>query len=116
MAKKKKQKQFRSFESSEIINDFKEPYISITKSMLTNEKWLNLNYSSQIIYLYMKLWSYGRQEFQFSYSLALNICKSRTTFKKSIDELVKNGFIEIKRISKRPGIGTTYSFSNNWYK
>ncbi len=116
MAKKKKQKQFRNFESSELLKDFKEPYISITKSMLTNNKWLNLNYSSQIIYLYMKLWSYGRQEFQFSYSLALNVCKSRTTFKKSIDELVNNGFIEIKKISKRPGTGTTYSFSNNWYK
>lgn len=116
MAKKKKQKSFRSFESSEIINDFKEPYISLTKSMLNNEKWLDLSYSSKIIYIYMKLWSYGRQEFKFSYSLSLKIVKSRTTFKKSIDELVNKGFIEIIKISRIPGIGTVYKFSDKWYK
>ena len=76
MAKQKKQKQFRNFESSSFSTDFKEPYISLTKSMLTNEKWLSLNYSSQLIYVYMKMWAYGRQEFKFSYSLALNIVKS----------------------------------------
>lgn len=112
---KKKRKQFRNFESSELLNEFKEPYVCITKSMMTNERWLNLNYSSQIIYIYMKLWSYGRQEFSFSYTLALNIIKSRSTFKKSVDELVNNGFIEITKISKTPGIGTLYKFSDKWY-
>lgn len=116
MAKTKKQKRFRSFESSEITSDFKEPYISLTKSMLNNENWIDLNYSSKIIYIYMKLWSYGRQEFKFSYSLALNIVSSRTTFKKSIDELVTKGFIEIIRISRTPGIGTIYKFSDKWYR
>ena len=115
MAKQKKQKQFRNFESSSFSTDFKEPYISLTKSMLTNEKWLSLNYSSQLIYVYMKMLAYGRQEFKFSYSLALNIVKSKTTFKKSIDELVDKGFIEIIRISRTPGIGTIYKFSNKWY-
>ena len=115
MAKQKKQKQFRNFESSSFSTDFKEPYISLTKSMLTNEKWLSLNYSSQLIYVYMKMWAYGRQEFKFSYSLALNIVKSKTTFKKSIDELVDKGFIEIIRISRTPGIGTIYKLSNKWY-
>lgn len=115
MAKRKKQKQFRNFESAEVMNEFKEPYISLTKSMLNSENWLSLNYSSQIVYIYMKMWSYGRQEFKFSYSLALNFIKSRTTFKKSIDELVKNGFIEITKISRTPGIGTIYKFSNKWY-
>ena len=112
---KKKRKQFREFESGAILEGFKEPYISITKSMLVNERWLSLNYSSQLIYIYMKLWSYGRQEFKFSYSLALNIVKSKSTFKKSIDELVNNGFIEIIRISRTPGIGTIYRFTNKWY-
>lgn len=112
---KKKQKQFRNFESSDIQNDFKEPYISLTKSMLTNEKWLQLSGATRTIYIYMKLWSYGKQEFKFSYSLALNIVSSKSTFKKAIDELVKNGFIEIIRISKTPGVGTIYKFTNKWY-
>ena len=98
------------------MDDFKEPYISITKSMMTSQKWLDLSYSAQQIYLYMKLWSYGRQEFKFSYSLALNIVKSKTTFKKAIDELVASGFIEIIKISRTPGIGTVYRFTDKWYK
>ena len=114
MAKKKK-KQFRSFESSDIQNDFKEPYISLTRSMLTSENWKNLSYTAREIYLHMKLWSYGREEFKFSYSLALNVVNSKSTVKKAIDDLVKNGFLEIIRISRTPGIGTIYKFSNKWY-
>lgn len=116
MAKTPKQAKFRNFESSEYFKDFKEPYIRITRSMLTNERWLKLSYSAKTIYIYMKLWSYGREEFSFSYKLALNIVKSRSTFKSSIDELVDNGFIEIIRISRTPGVGTKYKFSNKWYK
>ena len=116
MAKNKKRKQFRDFESSAIREDYKEPYISLTRSMLTNENWLSLKSSSKELYQYMKLWSYGKQEFKFSYTLALNIIHSRSTIKKSIDELVNKGFIEIVKCSKRPGIGTTYKFSNNWYR
>ena len=112
---KKKKKQFRDFESSDYENDFKEPYVAITKSMMLSESWSNLTYSSKIIYMYMKLWSYGRQEFSFSYKLANNIVGSNSTFKKSIEELIKNGFIEIIRISKTPGIGTRYKFINKWY-
>lgn len=112
---KKKRKQFREFESSCIMEDFKEPYVCITKSMLTSESWKNLGYPSKTIYLYMKLWSYGRQEFEFSYRLALNVFKSYSTFKKAIDELVKYGFLEITRISRTPGVGTKYKFSNKWY-
>ena len=116
MAKNKKRKQFRDFESSAIYEEFKEPYISITRSMLTNEKWLNMEYSARELYLYMKLWSYGKQEFEFSYSLALKIIGSTRTIQKRIQELIDNGFIEIIKCSKRPGIGTVYKFSNNWYK
>jgi len=115
MARSKKRKKFRDFESSAIIEDFKEQYISLTRSMLINEKWLNLKYSSQVIYIQMKLWARGKQEFKYSYSLAENILGSTRTIKSSIEELIDNGFIEIVKCSKRPGIGTIYKFSNNWY-
>ena len=113
---RKKRKQFRDFESSAVLDDFKEPYVCMTRSMLISEKWNNLSYPTQKIYWYMKLWSYGKVEFEFSYSLALNVVGSRKTFKKAIDELVKNGFIEITRISRTPGIGSYYKFTNKWYK
>lgn len=112
---KKKKKQFRQFESSDILNNFQEPYVCITKSMLENDNWLSLGYPARVIYIYMKMWSYGRQEFQFSYRLGLHIFKSYSTFKKAIDELVNKGFIEIVRISRTPGIGTIYKFTNKWY-
>lgn len=115
MAKKKKKK-FREFESSAVREDYQEPYTCITKSMMMSDNWKSLSSSSKIIYTYMKLWSYGRQEFTFSYTLGLEIVSSRTTFKKSIDELVNKGFIEITLISKRPGIGTHYKFIDKWYK
>lgn len=114
MAKKKK-KQFRSFESSDIQNDFKEPYVCLTKSMITSDKFLSLNHASKYLYCLMKLWSYGKEEFKFSYSLAYNYIKSKSTIKNSIDDLVKNGFIEIIRISRTPGVGTIYKFSDKWY-
>jgi len=112
---KKKRKQFRTFESNAVYEDFKEPYICMTYSMLDNEKWLSLGYPAQIIYIYMKKWAYGRQEFKFSYRLGLHVFKSYSTFKRAIDELVDNGFIEIIRISRTPGIGTIYKFSDKWY-
>lgn len=116
MARQKKRKQFRDFESNAILDNYREPYVCITKSMLTSEKWHNLSYSSQIIYINMKLWSYGRESFSYSYKLATKIVSSNSTFKKSIDELVSNGFLDIVRISRTPGIGTIYKFTNRWYK
>lgn len=114
---KKKRKEFRSFECCNYEDGLKDSYITMTKSMLLNKNWLNLTYSSQILYIYMRLWSYGRIETPFSYSLAIknNIVKSRTTFKKSIDELIENGFIEITRISKKPGTATLYKFIDKWH-
>lgn len=115
---KKKRKEFRSFECCNYQDGLRDSYITMTKSMLLNEKWLNLTYSSQILYIYMRLWSYGKVETPFSYSLAIKqkIVKSKSTFKKSIDELIENGFIEITRISKKPGVGTLYRFIDNWQK
>lgn len=115
---KKKRKEFRSFECCNYADGLRDSYIAMTKSMLLNENWLKLTYSSQILYMYMKLWSYGKIETSFSYSLAIKqqIVKSRTTFKKAIDELIENGFIEITRISKKPGIGTLYRFTDKWHK
>ena len=114
---KKKRKEFKSFECCNFEEGLRDSYITLTKSMLLNKNWLNLTYSSQILYIYMRLWAYGRTEIPFSYSLAINqkIVKSKTTFKKSIDELIENGFIQITRISKKPGVGSLYKFIDKWH-
>ena len=116
MAKTKKQKVFKYYESREIADGFAEPYVCITKSMLMSEAWKSLSYSARNLYLYMKLWSYGRQEFSFSYALGVELLKSKATMYKCVNELVSNGFIEITRVSKTPNVGTRYKFIDKWYR
>jgi len=114
MAKKKK-RQFRSFESSNIYDCFEDNYLCLTKSMLDNENWLSLPGNSKTLYIYMKLWAYGREQFKFSYSLANKFIKNNKTIYNSINQLVERGFIEIVSISRQVGYGTTYKFSDRWW-
>ena len=116
MARTKKQKVFKHYESREIAEGFVEPYVCLTKSMVMSESWKSLSYSSKNFYIYMKFWSYGKQEFTYSYNLAMEVFHSRTTIKKCIDELVDKGFVEITRISKAPNVGTKYKFIDKWYR
>lgn len=115
MAKKKK-RQFRSFESSNVIDCFEDNYLCLTKSMLDNKNWLSLTSSSKVLYMYMKLWAYGREQFKFSYSLAHTFIKNDKTIYNSISQLVEKGFIDIVSISRQVGYGTTYKFSDRWWK
>lgn len=115
MAKKKK-KQFRPFESSNVIDCFEDNYLCITKSMMMNKNWLSLTGNSKTLYFYMKLWAYGREQFKFSYKLAQSFIKNHKTIYNSINQLVEKGFIDIVSISKQVGYGTTYKFSERWWK
>lgn len=115
MAKKKK-KQFRPFESSNRYMNYEDNFIFITKSMMDNENWLSLTSNSKILYMYMKLWAYGREQFQFAYTLAQNCIKNTKTIHNCINQLVEKGFIDIVSISRKVGYGTTYKFSDRWWK
>lgn len=82
-------------------------YVILDNKVLTSEKWLNMSTSSQIMYIYMKLWAGNRKTFYYSYSLANKILSSRTTFSKAIKELETNGFINVERQTNgKPNIYT----------
>lgn len=109
---RKKSKQFKDYECS--TDNLLDNYIVMTKSMLRSDKWLSLTYSSRDVYIKMKLWSMGNSSFDYSYTLAQKEGITSATYKRAIKELTDKGFIEIIRISRVPGIGTRYKFSNKW--
>jgi len=109
---KRKSKTFKDYECN--TNNLLDNYIVMTKSMLLSENWLSLTYSARDVYMKMKLWSMGNSSFDYSYKLAQKEGITSATYKRAIKELTTKGFIEIIRISRTPGIGTKYKFSNKW--
>ena len=115
MAKKKKKKNFRSIESSNIQNDYEDNFFYITKSMMLNKNWLSLTGNAKVLYMYMKLWACGREQFPFSYTMAQSFMNNNKTIYNSVKQLVEKGFIEIVSISRQVGYGTIYKFSDRWW-
>lgn len=93
----------------------KDKHVRITNSMLTHKKYIELTYSAQVLYIYMKAWSCGNQEFEYSWSLAKKIIKSNRTYISSKNELIEAGFIECIRTCKCSKFPNKYRFVNSWY-
>ena len=92
----------------------KDKHIRITKSMMDSKAFHNLKPSSILIYMYMKLWSNGENEFDYSKSLGSRIV-SPMTFSTAIKELIENGFIERVYFSNGGGHKSNrYKFSKKW--
>lgn len=92
----------------------KDIHVRLTKSMLTNKNFIELNSSAKIIYIYMKLWAMGREEVDYSKSLGSNIF-SPLTVQKAIRELIEKGFIERTYFSNGGGHKPNrYKFSSKW--
>lgn len=92
----------------------KDRHVRLTKSMLDSKVFKSLKYSSMILYIYMKLWASGEEEFDYAKSLGENIL-SPATVSSSIKELIKKGFIE--RVYFSTGGGhkpNRYKMSSNW--
>lgn len=113
---KRKQHTFKSYECSNYEEGLRDNFIMLTKSMMMNKNYLSLSPNSMKLYQYMKLWSCGKKEFKYSYTLAEEIIGSRSTIYRSILELESKGFIIRKQVSKKVGYATLYEFSDNWYK
>lgn len=91
-------------------------FIQLPQTLLMHENFLNLHYSSKVLYIYFKSWAKGRQQFEYPESLGKKIFKSNTTFWNALRELEDIGFIESVRrckTSKKPNI---YKFSDKWHK
>lgn len=100
---------FKSYEGKKQ----KDKHIRLTKNMLDNENFKSLKASSIVLYLYMKMWASGEEEFNYAISLGENIM-SRKTVISSIKELIQKGFIEKTAIYNKSHKPNTYRFSNKW--
>lgn len=111
---KKKQRTFKDYESCNYQNEFRDNYISLTKSMMLHKNYLSLSANSIKLYNYMKLWACGKKQFKYSYSLAEECIGSRSTIYRCILELEEKGFIDRVSVSRQVGYGAVYEFSNRW--
>lgn len=103
---------FKPYEGLKI----KDKHVRMTDSMLMHKKFIELSYSAQVLYIYMKAWACGEQEFEYSWSLAKKIIRSNATYISSKDELIKAGFIECTRNCKCSRHPNKYKFVSSWYK
>ena len=101
---------FKSYEGAKE----KDKHIRLTKDMLNSSNFKSLKNSSKILYMYMKLWACGKEEFTYSISLGTNIL-SQATVIAAIRELIQKGFIERTYFSNGGGHKANgYKFSNRW--
>lgn len=92
----------------------KDKHVRLTKSMLMSKAYKELKNSSKVLYIYMKLWASGEEEFDFANSLGNKIL-SHSTIISSIRDLIQKGFIEPVYISNGGGKKPNrYRFSPNW--
>lgn len=90
-------------------------FIGIPHSLLMNEKVKKMKPSTFKVYVYLLDFACDNQTITFSYSMAQNIT-TRPTFKNAIDELVKEGFLEIVQHGKFNKTPNVYKFIDDWKK
>mgnify|MGYP000006498539 CR=1 FL=1 len=109
-------RKFRNIESTgKIPKGKKERYVSVAETMILHKRFMKLSANAVKLYLYMKYWSAGIEEIEFSATLAKEIM-SKPTFFKARDELVKNGFLEITNNGKFNHTTNKYKFSAKWHE
>lgn len=92
----------------------KDKHVRLTNDMLNSKAYLNLSYSSKVLYTYMKLWACGKIEFEYSWGIAKKIFGSNVTYIRAKEELVKWGFISCIRTSKCSRFPNKYKFTSEW--
>jgi Fic family protein len=100
----------------------KDMHIRLTKDMLMDEKYQSLSANAKVLYSYMKLWSYGSNEyktngtFDYSVELAQKACGlSNKTAVRCFQELVDKGFIARENNAYAQRKVAKWSFSDNWW-
>ena len=114
-SKYKRKKNMVPFHPYEAKDPYEKTYIRLAKSLIMDKNFIELSNSAKVLYIYMKLWAYPKQEFQYTIKISSRLM-SKNTFLKSVAELVQKGFIKItwcNRFSHQPN---QYEFSYKWYK
>ena len=105
----------RSFKSYEGVYP-DDRHIRLTENMMKADACRSLSGNAFKLYSYMKQWARGRDEFEFSTTLAAKIGLSAKSFYRARDELIEKGFIvfENQTGAKYKHETCHFSFSDRW--
>lgn len=112
---KKFANRFKPYEGAKPV----DRHIRLTHDMLMSKACLSLSANAFRAYSYMKLVACGKPTFTFAISCAVGknkIIKSKTTFLKARDELIKKGFIDYINMTSAKYKRETaeYMFTDSW--
>lgn len=135
MSKKKNKYIPKSFES---IGNSNDTSANIYMSMLLSDSWTNLTKNQQILYVYCKAQYYAEKrkpkpqiielsEEELNLCFTMNKAKwcklykiyangGQERFKKDMQCLIDNGFIDLIESGKNTRTKNIYKFSNRWHK
>lgn len=93
------------------------PFVAITKEMIRSKAWVKLKHYSVRAYIHIAAKYNGKNSnnLSFTYQEASKIMNAHT-YKKAIDELVKYGFLDMKRSGACYGKCNVFGLSERWRK
>ena len=93
------------------------PFVPITKEMIRSKAWEKLSHYSVRAYIHVAAKYNGKNEnnLSFTYKEASKIMNTHT-YKKAIDELVRYGFLDMKRSGACYGKCNIFGLSERWKK
>lgn len=112
MSRQKKKTPFPSW-TTKTSNGIERRYIRVGNSLMYSKVYQKLSNSAKVIYSYMLLESNGQRELEFSAS-SYEGFMSKNTFLKARNELIEQGFIEIKQNNANIRKANVYAFSEAW--
>ena len=103
---------FRPWETTK-ENGIEKRYIRRGDTQMMNPAFLQLSASAKELYIYMKLESAGKMEFEFPKKKYLKFTTA-PTFEKAKKELINAGFLEVEADRHHQFKTTIYKFSCKW--
>lgn len=89
-------------------------FVRLDRTLLTSERFRELNGAQRFTYIAMTLVSQGKQEFRFTASLAEKYGIAPNTLWRHVDALIKAGFIKRKRSGWNTREPNIYEFCLDW--
>lgn len=102
-----------NYKSTSETNKKKNSFAPMPHTLIMSEAFLNLSYSSKVIYLYMTDYANGLETTTFPKSIYEKIT-TKQTFSNSIQELTEAGFIETIVFGKSTRTENWYQFKEDW--
>jgi DNA-binding MarR family transcriptional regulator len=95
-----------------------ERFVKVPKPILDSKAWTELNYSAQLVYIYLRMDIYGddRVELRFTYSQAKKRGINAATLCKAFKSLQEKGFITKVRHGGLMERESVYKLSWDWRK